>query len=176
MTASVDSPLNGPLNGPVLGFVLGSKSDLPQLERAESFLKGANVPYEVRILSAHRTPAEAHEYATSAQSRGLKVICGMAGMAAHLAGVLAANTTLPVLGIPAAGGALNGFDALLSTVQMPGGIPVATFAIGKAGALNAAIFACQVMALSDSKMAEVVADFRAKQTADVLEADREQNS
>lgn len=164
------------MSNPVIGFVLGSKNDLPQLERAEAFLKNADVPYEVRILSAHRTPAEAHEYATTAQSRGLKVICGMAGMAAHLAGVLAANTTLPVLGIPAAGGALNGFDALLSTVQMPGGVPVATFAIGKAGALNAAIFACQVMALSDSGMADVVAKFRAQQTADVLDADRSINA
>jgi phosphoribosylaminoimidazole carboxylase PurE protein len=163
-------------NSPVIGFVLGSKSDLPQLERAEAFLTEFAVPYEVRILSAHRTPAEAHEYATTAQSRGLKVVCGMAGMAAHLAGVLAANTALPVLGIPAAGGSLNGFDALLSTVQMPGGVPVATFAIGKSGALNAAIFACQVMALSDAGMADVVTKFRANQTAAVLEADREQNS
>jgi len=174
--STTPSNSGGSTSGPVIGFVLGSKSDLPQLERAETFLTEFQVSYEVRILSAHRTPAEAHEYATTARDRGLQVICGMAGMAAHLAGVLAANTTLPVLGIPAAGGSLNGFDALLSTVQMPGGVPVATFAIGKSGALNAAIFACQVMGLSDPKMAEVVAQFRAKQTAAVLEADREQNS
>ena len=161
---------------PLIGFVLGSKSDVPQMERAEAFLKEVEVSYEIRILSAHRTPTEAHEYATTAQGRGLKVVCGMAGMAAHLAGVLAANTPLPVLGIPAAGGALNGLDALLSTVQMPGGVPVGTFAIGKAGALNAAIFACEILALGDGAIAEKVAAFKAKQTAAVLEADRELNS
>ena len=161
---------------PLIGFVLGSKSDVPQMERAEAFLKEIEVSYEIRILSAHRTPTEAHEYATTAQGRGLKVVCGMAGMAAHLAGVLAANTPLPVLGIPAAGGALNGLDALLSTVQMPGGVPVGTFAIGKPGALNAAIFACEILALGDGAIAGRVAAFKAKQTAAVLEADRELNS
>jgi len=160
---------------PLIGFVLGSKNDLPQLERAESFLREAEVPYEVRILSAHRTPAEAHAYAQGAEARGLKVLVGMAGMAAHLAGALAANSRLPILGVPAAGGALNGFDALLSTVQMPGGVPVATFAIGKAGALNAAIFACQAIGLGNPAIAAKVAKYREQQTAAVLEADRERN-
>ena len=163
------------MSDPLIGFVLGSKSDVPQMERAEAFLKDLEIPYEIRILSAHRTPTEAIEYSTTAQGRGLKVICGMAGMAAHLAGVLAANTPLPVLGIPAAGGPLNGLDALLSTVQMPGGVPVATFAIGKSGALNAAIFACQIMGLNDRTVALKVAAFRAKQCEAVLEADRERN-
>ncbi|MHC4849712.1 MAG: 5-(carboxyamino)imidazole ribonucleotide mutase [Planctomycetota bacterium] len=163
------------MSNPLIGFVLGSKNDLPQLERAEAFLKDAEIAYEVRILSAHRTPMEAHDYASSAESRGLQVLVGMAGMAAHLAGALAANSTLPILGVPAAGGALNGFDALLATVQMPGGVPVATFAIGKAGALNAAIFACQIMGRSNPETAQKVAAFRAKQTAAVLDADREHN-
>ena len=161
---------------PVIGFVLGSDSDLPQMERAEKFLKEYDVPYEIRILSAHRTPHEAVEYATSARSRGIKVLCGMAGMAAHLSGVLAAHAEVPVLGIPAQGGALNGLDALLSTVQMPGGVPVATFAIGKAGAMNAAVFACQIMALSDAAMADKLATFRADQTATVLQKDADRNS
>jgi 5-(carboxyamino)imidazole ribonucleotide mutase len=150
------------MSNPLIGFVLGSKNDLPQLERAEAFLKDAEIAYEVRILSAHRTPM-------------VQVLVGMAGMAAHLAGALAANSTLPILGVPAAGGALNGFDALLATVQMPGGVPVATFAIGKAGALNAAIFACQIMGRSNPETAQKVAAFRAKQTAAVLDADREHN-
>ena len=161
---------------PLIGFVLGSKNDLPQLERAEQFLQDADVPYEVRILSAHRTPEQAHEYATTAEGRGVKVLVGMAGMAAHLAGALAANSRLPVLGVPAAGGALNGFDALLSTAQMPGGVPVATFAIGKAGALNAAIFACQAIGLAEPAVAKKVADYRAAQTQAVLDADRERNA
>ena len=160
---------------PLIGFVLGSDSDLPQMERAEKFLNDYEVPYEIRILSAHRTPHEAVEYAATAKGRGLKLIAGMAGMAAHLAGVLAAHAEIPVLGIPAQGGALNGFDALLSTVQMPGGVPVATFAIGKSGALNAAIFACKAMALSDDAMAAKIAKFHAEQTATVLKKDADLN-
>ncbi|MEM8883728.1 MAG: 5-(carboxyamino)imidazole ribonucleotide mutase [Planctomycetota bacterium] len=161
------------MSNPLIGFLLGSKNDLPQLERAEDFLKKNDVPYEVRILSAHRTPHQAAEYAHSAPERGIKVLCGMAGMAAHLAGALAAHSHLPVLGIPAAGGALNGFDALLSTAQMPGGVPVATFAVGKAGALNAAIFACQIIGQSDERVAEVVKNFRKEQSEAVLKADAE---
>jgi phosphoribosylaminoimidazole carboxylase PurE protein len=146
---------------PRIGFVLGSKSDLAQLEGAEAFLKEVAVPYEVRIISAHRTPERAREYALTARDRGLGVLVGMAGMAAHLSGVLAASSDLPVLGIPARGGALQGVDALLSTVQMPGGVPVATFAIGKAGAMNAAIFACQILAQSDDALRKKIAGFRA---------------
>ena len=159
-----------------IGFVLGSKSDLPQIERAETFLKGMQVPYEVRIISAHRTPGEAHEYASAAKGRGLQAIIAMAGMAAHLAGVMAATAGVPVLGVPAAGGALNGVDALLATVQMPGGIPVATFGIGKAGAQNAAIFACQIMALSDGAMADRLASHRADMAAAVRQADADLQS
>ena len=160
---------------PVIGFVLGSKSDLAQMERAEEFLKKLEVPYEVRIMSAHRTPDEAHEYAVTAHKKGLKVLVGMAGMAAHLAGVLAAEARIPVLGVPAAGGALNGLDALLSTVQMPGGVPVATFAIGKSGALNAAIFACRILALSDPDMAEKLDVYRTEMADAVRAADKELN-
>jgi phosphoribosylaminoimidazole carboxylase PurE protein len=144
-----------------IGFLLGSKSDLAQLEGAESFLKEVGVPYEVRIISAHRTPERAREYAETARERGLEVLVAVAGMAAHLGGVLAASSDLPVLGVPAPGGALQGIDALLSTVQMPAGVPVATFAIGKAGAMNAAVFACQVLALSDAALREKIARFRA---------------
>jgi len=158
---------------PRIGFVLGSKSDLPQLERAEAFLRQLDVPYEVRIISAHRTPERAHEYATTAKERGLSAIVAMAGMAAHLAGVMAATARVPVLGVPAAGGALDGFDALLSTVQMPGGVPVATFAIGKSGAQNAAIFACQMMALSDEALARRLESYRAEMAATVEQADDE---
>jgi len=146
---------------PRIGFLLGSKSDLPQLEGAESFLKEMGVPYEVRIISAHRTPERAREYALTARDRGLEVLVGMAGMAAHLGGVLAASSDLPVLGVPARGGALQGVDALLSTVQMPAGVPVATFAIGKAGAMNAAVFACQILGLSDAALRKKITGFRA---------------
>lgn len=157
----------------MIGFVLGSKSDLPQLDGARTFLDEMGVPYEVRILSAHRTPEQAHEYAKTARERGLKAIVGMAGMAAHLAGVLAATARVPVLGVPAAGGALQGVDALLSTVQMPAGVPVATFAVGKAGATNAAIFACQVMALSDESLAKKLDAYRRSMAEKVLAADEE---
>ena len=157
----------------MIGFVLGSRSDLPQLEGAQQFLREMEVPFEVRILSAHRTPEQAHEYAKTAHGRGLKAIVAMAGMAAHLAGVMAATARVPVLGVPAQGGALQGVDALLSTVQMPAGVPVATFAIGKAGATNAAIFACQMMALSDAKMAKRLAAHRDAMAKKVLDADRD---
>jgi len=159
----------------VIGFVLGSKSDLPQMERAEAFLAKVDVPYEIRIMSAHRTPAETHEYAATAHERGLKVLVGMAGVAAHLAGVLASVARVPVLGVPAAGGALQGLDALLSTVQMPGGVPVATFAIGKSGAMNAAIFACKILALSDEGLARKLDDYRTEMGDAVRAADQELN-
>ena len=161
------------MSDPVIGIVLGSKSDLPQIEGAKQLLDEFEVPYEVRIISAHRTPAESHDYAATAKERGLKAIIAVAGMAAHLAGVMASSAQVPVLGVPAAGGALSGFDALLATSQMPGGVPVATFAIGKAGATNAALFACQMMALSDEAMAEKVAAFRKSQADAVRAADEE---
>jgi len=158
---------------PRIGFVLGSKSDLPQIENAEAFLREMGVPFEVRIISAHRTPERAHEYAATAHERGLAAIIGMAGLAAHLAGVLAAVARVPVLGVPGGGGPLQGFDSLLSTVQMPAGVPVATFAVGKAGATNAAIFACQILALQDAEIAEKLAAFRANQRAKVERDDAE---
>ena len=158
---------------PRIGFVLGSKSDLAQLEGAESFLKEMGVPYEVRVISAHRTPERAREYALTARDRGLEVLVGMAGMAAHLAGALAAASDLPVLGIPARGGALQGVDALLSTVQMPAGVPVATFAIGKAGAMNAAVFACQILANADEAVRKSLVGFRAALRAKVELDDEE---
>lgn len=138
--------------GPVVGIVMGSDSDYPMMSQASETLAKFGIPYEMQVLSAHRTPVLAHEYATSAASRGLKVLIAAAGGAAHLAGVVAANTTLPVIGVPMATSTLGGLDALLATVQMPSGIPVATMAIDKAGAANAAIFAAEILALSDPEI------------------------
>lgn len=140
-------------NGALVGILMGSDSDYPMMAEATKVLDKFGIPYEIEVASAHRTPARAHEYATTAASRGLKVIICAAGAAAHLAGVIAANTTLPVIGVPMSTSSLNGLDALLSTVQMPGGIPVATMAIDKAGATNAAIFAAEILGLSDAGIA-----------------------
>lgn len=137
----------------VVGIVMGSDSDFPMMSEAGKTLDKFGIAYEMEVVSAHRTPARAHEYATKAADRGIKVLIAAAGGAAHLAGVIAANTTLPVIGVPMATSALKGFDALLATVQMPGGIPVATMAIDKAGAVNAAIFAAEILALSDANLA-----------------------
>ena len=139
---------------PAVGIVMGSDSDFPVMSEAGKTLAKFGIPYEMEVLSAHRTPARAHEYATTAVKRGLKVVIAAAGAAAHLAGVMAANTTLPVIGVPLASSSLQGLDALLATVQMPGGIPVATMAIDKAGAVNAAIFAAEILALSDPAIAQ----------------------
>jgi phosphoribosylaminoimidazole carboxylase PurE protein len=140
----------------LVGIVMGSDSDYPTMAETAKTLEKFGIAYEVEVCSAHRTPARAHEYATTAAARGLKIVIAAAGAAAHLAGVMAANTILPVIGVPMASSALNGMDALLSTVQMPGGIPVATMAIDKAGAVNAAIFAAQVLALSDPEIARKI--------------------
>jgi phosphoribosylaminoimidazole carboxylase PurE protein len=137
----------------LVGIVMGSDTDFPVMSEAGKTLGKFGIVYEMEVLSAHRTPARAHEYATTALKRGLKVLIAAAGAAAHLAGVMAANTTLPVIGVPMATSTLNGLDALLATVQMPGGIPVATMAIDKAGAVNSAIFAAQILALSDPEIA-----------------------
>jgi 5-(carboxyamino)imidazole ribonucleotide mutase len=137
----------------LVGILIGSDTDYPVMSEAGNVLEKFGIAYEIEVVSAHRTPARAHEYATSAASRGLKVLIAAAGVAAHLAGVIAANTTLPVIGVPMAAGGLNGLDALLATVQMPGGIPVATMAIGKAGAVNAAIFAAEILGTSDAGIA-----------------------
>jgi len=142
---------------PAVGIVMGSDSDFPVMSEAGKTLGKFGIAYEMEVLSAHRTPARAHEYATTAVKRGLKVVIAAAGAAAHLAGVMAANTTLPVIGVPLASSSLQGLDALLATVQMPGGIPVATMAIDKAGAVNAAIFAAEILALGDAEIARRLA-------------------
>jgi phosphoribosylaminoimidazole carboxylase PurE protein len=137
----------------LVGIVMGSDTDFPVMNETGKTLGKFGIAYEMEVLSAHRTPARAHEYATTALKRGLKVVIAAAGAAAHLAGVMAANTTLPVIGVPMATSTLAGLDALLATVQMPGGIPVATMAIDKAGAVNAAIFAAEILGLSDPEIA-----------------------
>jgi 5-(carboxyamino)imidazole ribonucleotide mutase len=154
---------------PRVAIIMGSQSDWPVLETAAKILGEFGVPYEARVLSAHRTPHAAIEFATSAEGRGLKCIIAGAGMAAHLAGVMSGLTQLPVLGVPMESPQLKGLDSLLSTVQMPGGVPVATFAIGKAGAMNAALFAVAILALHSETLAEALREYRKKQTQKVLE-------
>jgi 5-(carboxyamino)imidazole ribonucleotide mutase len=153
---------------PLVGIVMGSDSDWPVMKACAETLKQFGIPHEAKVLSAHRTPDAALDYAATAQSRGMKVLIGAAGGAAHLAGVLAAKTELPVLAVPMPSKHLGGFDSLLAMVQMPAGIPVATFAIGEAGATNAALFAVSMMALSDPALARKLSDFRQKQTEKVL--------
>ena len=136
---------------PLVGILVGSKSDMPILERCTTRLEELSVEYDLNVMSAHRDPNGVSEYASTARERGLKVIICAAGMAAHLAGAVAARTSLPVIGIPVAAGALGGFDSLLSTVQMPSGVPVATVAVN--GAVNAAVLAAQILALSDPELA-----------------------
>jgi len=148
---------------------MGSKSDWPTMEHAVQMLEQLGVIYETRVVSAHRTPDLLVEYAKTAVGRGLQVIIAGAGGAAHLPGMVAAQTTLPVLGVPVESKALSGMDSLLSIVQMPGGIPVATLAIGKAGATNAGILAAQILALQDSDIRRSLERFRAEQTQKVLD-------
>jgi len=155
----------------VIGIVMGSSSDWETMKAAAKMLDEFGVPYETKAMSAHRTPELVAEWATGAAKRGLKAIIAGAGGAAHLAGVVAAHTTLPVLGVPIPSKHLQGLDSLLSTVQMPKGIPVATFAIGEAGAANAALYAVAILALSDSKLATRLADFRKKQSEAVRKAE-----
>jgi len=142
---------------PLVGIVMGSDTDLPVMTETAQTLKKFGVPFEIEITSAHRSPARTSEYARTAIERGLKVIIVGAGGASHLAGVIAAETTLPVIGVPMATTTLAGLDALLSTVQMPGGVPVACTAIGKPGAINAAIFAVEIIATADAEMAQKLA-------------------
>ena len=152
-----------------VGIVMGSKSDLPVVEKAIAVLQEYGVPMEVRVLSAHRCPNEAREFAASARESGFSCIIAAAGMAAHLAGAIAANTTLPVIGIPCKSAAFDGMDALLSTVMMPTGIPVATVAIN--GGANAALLAAQILAVSDADLAAKLDAKRAADAAIVLEKD-----
>jgi phosphoribosylaminoimidazole carboxylase PurE protein len=151
---------------------MGSDSDLEVMRETEKRLDVFGIGYETRILSAHRTPEKAAEYAATAEQRGLEVIIAGAGAAAHLAGAMAANTTLPVIGIPIDSSSLKGLDALLATVQMPAGIPVATMAIGKAGAANAGIFAAQIIARKDPKIAAKLIEFKNEMAAGVEDKDR----
>lgn len=145
---------------PLVGILMGSDSDLPVMEEAAKILKDFGIPYEMTVSSAHRTPKKTSEYARSAEGRGIKVIIAGAGSAAHLAGFIAAETTLPVIGVPIDSSPLNGLDSLLSTVQMPGGVPVASMAIGRAGAKNAGIFAAQILAVSDPALREALKGHR----------------
>jgi 5-(carboxyamino)imidazole ribonucleotide mutase len=152
---------------PVIGVIMGSRSDWETMRHATETLAALGVPFEARVVSAHRTPERLYEYARSARERGLKVLIAGAGGAAHLPGMTAAMTPLPVFGVPVESAALKGMDSLLSIVQMPGGIPVGTLAVGKAGAINAALLAAAVLALSDSALAKRLDTWRARQTADV---------
>lgn len=153
---------------PLVGVIMGSKSDWPTMQHAVDMLEAFNVPYEVRVVSAHRTPDLMFEYAQEAEGRGLQVIIAGAGGAAHLPGMVAAKTLVPVLGVPVKSRALNGQDSLLSIVQMPGGIPVGTLAIGDAGAKNAGILAAQMVGNQNAQVREAVRVFRQEQTDTVL--------
>lgn len=152
-----------------VGVVMGSKSDWEWMSHAVEILKQLNIPHEAEVVSAHRTPDKLFQYAESAESRGLEVIIAGAGGAAHLPGMLAAKTRVPILGVPIQSRALNGLDSLLSIVQMPAGIPVATFAIGKAGAINAALFAAAMLATHDEQIKKSLEQYRAHQTKVVMD-------
>ncbi|GGC35436.1 N5-carboxyaminoimidazole ribonucleotide mutase [Siccirubricoccus deserti] len=160
------SPESG-LATPVVGIIMGSRSDWETMRHAAETLEKLGVPHETRVVSAHRTPARLVEYASGARDRGLRVIIAGAGGAAHLPGMAAAMTPLPVLGVPVESHALKGMDSLLSIVQMPGGVPVGTLAIGRAGAINAALLAAAILALSDPALAQRLDEWRVAQTAGV---------
>ena len=155
---------------PLVGVIMGSKSDWETMRAAADVLAEFGVPHESQIVSAHRTPQRMADYAAEAEGRGLEVIIAGAGGAAHLPGMVASQTVLPVLGVPVQSKALDGLDSLLSIVQMPGGVPVATLAIGEAGAKNAGLLAAQILALADPALAQRVSDLRAAQTASVSES------
>ncbi|MDP6604252.1 MAG: 5-(carboxyamino)imidazole ribonucleotide mutase [Rhodospirillales bacterium] len=158
-----------PRNGPLVGIVMGSGSDWETMRHAADTLAALDVPFETRVVSAHRTPRRLYDYAGAARDRGLKVIIAGAGGAAHLPGMTASLTPLPVFGVPIESKALKGMDSLLSIVQMPGGVPVGTLAIGKAGAINAALLAAAVLALDDGTIATALDRWRDEQTANVSE-------
>ena len=159
------------VESPLVGIVMGSRSDWETMQHAVAKLDALGVPYEVRVVSAHRTPDVLFDYATTAAARGLRAIIAGAGGAAHLPGMLASKTAVPVLGVPVQSKALNGMDSLLSIVQMPAGIPVATFAIGNAGAANASLFAASMLANEFPEIGAALDAFRAKQTDDVIAND-----
>jgi len=153
---------------PEIGIIIGSDSDLPTVNPAFEILKHFNIPFEIKIASAHRSPERTAEYALSAEQRGIKILIACAGGAAHLAGTIAAHTTLPVIGVPIESSSLKGLDSLLSTVQMPAGIPVATMAIGKAGARNACLFALEILALQNPALSTKLKEYR-KELANKIE-------
>ena len=161
------------MSSPLVGIIMGSSSDWPTMQNAAQILEDFGVPYEKQVVSAHRTPQLLYDYATSAESRGLKCIIAGAGGAAHLPGMAASMTTLPVLGVPVQSRALSGMDSLYSIVQMPGGIPVATFAIGNAGATNAGLFAIAMLANENPELAAKLKAFRERQTAKVMESQKD---
>ena len=154
---------------PVVGIIMGSDSDLPVMEEAARVLKQFEVPFEIGVYSAHRSPHRTLDYVKSARERGLKVIIAGAGSSAHLAGVTAAETTLPVIGVPIDSSPLSGLDSLLSTVQMPPGVPVATMGVGKSGATNAGLFAVQILAVGDEKLAKKLAEYKEQLEKSVAE-------
>ncbi|WP_119327612.1 5-(carboxyamino)imidazole ribonucleotide mutase [Cysteiniphilum halobium] len=158
------------MSKPLVGVVMGSKSDWETMKNTTETLKQLGIPYEVQVVSAHRTPDLLFTYAETAEQKGLKVIIAGAGGAAHLPGMLAAKTHIPVLGVPVQSKALSGQDSLLSIVQMPAGIPVATFAIGRAGAVNAALFACSMLAVEHRKYNTAMKEYRQEQTDSVLKS------
>lgn len=168
--AKAPAPVRKRENGPWVGVIMGSKSDLKYLQPAADLLTELRIPHEVRIVSAHRTPDWMFEYASTAESRGIEVIIAAAGGAAHLPGMVAAKTVLPVLGVPVPATLLNGLDSLLSIVQMPKGVPVGTLAIGEPGAVNAALLAASIIALSRPDLRERLRAWRAQRTAEVLSA------
>ena len=157
----------------LIGICMGSQSDWPTMKHAADILDSLGIAYETKITSAHRTPHRMADYATSARDRGIQVIIAGAGGAAHLPGMIAAHTTLPVLGVPVESKALQGMDSLLSIVQMPGGVPVGTLAIGKAGATNAGLMAASILSLNDQALAERLAAWRAAQTESVAETPKD---
>lgn len=156
----------------IVEIVMGSDSDIAIMEEAEKILREFKIPYSIRIISAHRTPDLAAKYGRNLLNRGVKVIIAGAGAAAHLAGVIASHTTIPVIGVPLNTSPLSGLDSLLSTVQMPGGVPVATMAIGKSGAKNAALFAVQILSLGEKKLAEALKNYKKKIAGEVAEKDK----
>ncbi|MBI5468830.1 MAG: 5-(carboxyamino)imidazole ribonucleotide mutase [Deltaproteobacteria bacterium] len=154
---------------PLVGILMGSESDLPVMEEASKVLEKFGIPYEMTISSAHRTPKKTSDYAKNAEKRGIRIIIAGAGSAAHLAGFIAAETILPVIGVPIDSSPLNGLDSLLSTVQMPGGVPVASMAIGKAGAKNAGIFAAEILSISDDRLKAKLKAYRVEMARAVEE-------
>ena len=160
----------GAMAEPLVGIIMGSSSDWEVMRHAAETLDGLGVAHEVKIVSAHRTPKRLYEYAHGARDRGLKAIIAGAGGAAHLPGMAASMTTLPVLGVPVESQALNGLDSLLSIVQMPAGVPVGTLAIGRAGAVNAALLAASILALSDDALSRKLDEYRQAQTSSVAES------